>query len=82
MFKRRPLGGGGGIAGLGGSKPPGSTIVNKFKRPAKPLLGNTSSGSFVNLEVHFRGNWKVLTCSTKWNNTEILDHITKEFNVE
>ena len=45
------------------------------------MVNPTGGASFANCEVHFRGNWKVLTISRKWSKEEILENLSNSFGI-
>ena len=68
MIKRKPLG---GLLNTLQQQQPKPTVV---RRPAV-------QSTFVNLEVHFKGNFKLMTCRRSWNHQEALAYIANELSV-
>jgi len=85
MLKRKGLNSGGaGIAGLAAGAAAEGTANNLKKPgglPTRPTVKTGGGASFANVEVHFRGNWKVLTLSRKWSKEEILENLCNSFNI-
>lgn len=40
-----------------------------------------SLGRYVNLEVHFRNSYKIMTCGRRWTPLEIIQNVSKQMNV-
>lgn len=38
-------------------------------------------GTFVNLEIHFKGSFKLMTCNREWSPQQALACIAQEFKV-
>lgn len=50
------------------------------------VKGNVSEedeamGRYVNLEVHFRNSFKMMTCGRRWSNEDIIKNVSKQLNV-
>ena len=39
-----------------------------------------SMGRYVNLEIHFRNSFKMMTCGRRWSNEEIIKNVSKQLN--
>ena len=42
---------------------------------------DNGKGRYVNLEIHFRNSFKVMTCGRRWTNEEIIKSVSKQMNI-
>jgi len=52
-----------------------TSLYSKPKRLQMALPKKQVVGTFANLEVHFKGNWKMMTCDRRWSTQDILRNI-------
>lgn len=99
MLKKKPVGIGSGIKGLGqapkiGTFAPrrGPVVIEKTNESGDDDViavkggqveeeDDESKGRYVNLEVHFKNSYKMITCGRRWTPEEIVRNVSKQLNV-